>query len=135
MEDDKASSILIKNALESIVQKVYLAHNGEEGLALYKEVLPDIVLTDRLMPTMDGLEMAKQIRAIQPMQAIGMFTGDLDNTLASQDGAGVIDIYLYKPLNRKEFYKALIKLTELAGNLDSLAKKVNITKNDILKDI
>jgi CheY-like chemotaxis protein len=135
IEDDNASRILIKNALENMVYRVYLAENGEEGLALYKKVLPDIVLTDMLMPKMNGLEMAKKIRAIQPKQAIGMFTGDLEHSLARQDSSGAIDIHLYKPLNRKEFYKALIKLTELSRNLDSLAKKVNITKNDILKDI
>jgi len=114
VEDDKASRLLLKNALESIVHKVYLARNGEEGLALYQKVLPDIVLTDMLMPKMNGLEMAKKIRAIQPKQAIGMFTGGLESHLLGENNADLIDVYLTKPINRQEFHKALNQLVKLS---------------------
>lgn len=45
------------------VQKVYTAENGEQGLKLYQEFKPDIIITDIKMPVMDGLTMVDRIRA------------------------------------------------------------------------
>lgn len=135
VEDDKASRILLQSVLEQLVKKVYLAENGEEGLMLYQKVLPDIVLTDRYMPKMDGLTMAKEIKSMNNTQAIGLFTGALECSRMNKDEAEIIDIFIAKPINRKAFYKALIHLTDLSHNRSNLAKKVNITKNDIVKDI
>ena len=43
------------------VKEFYTASNGEEGYSLFKEVNPDIIITDIQMPKMNGLEMIKKI--------------------------------------------------------------------------
>jgi len=113
VEDDEVTRTLIKTALETIVQQVYVAKNGEEGLELYKKFSPDIVLTDRYMPKMDGVEMAQKIKELKPTQAIGMFTGSLKSVMLNDGSSEPIDVYLNKPLNRKQFYKALKNLIAL----------------------
>jgi CheY-like chemotaxis protein len=52
--------------LKRRVKTLYLAHNGEEGLALFKQHAPNIVITDILMPVMNGLEMTKAIKRLNP---------------------------------------------------------------------
>ena len=48
--------------LSRLFEKVLLASNGEEGLALFKNNKIDIILTDITMPKMNGLDMITQIR-------------------------------------------------------------------------
>lgn len=43
-------------------KEVLVAKNGEEGLKMYREHRPDIVVTDVMMPKMNGLDMIKAIR-------------------------------------------------------------------------
>jgi YesN/AraC family two-component response regulator len=51
------------------------AGNGEEGLTLYQELRPDILMTNVMMPVMDGLTLAGQIRAMDPEARIMISTG------------------------------------------------------------
>lgn len=44
------------------IEIVGLAKNGAEGLAMYRETTPEIVLSDIQMPIMDGLALAKKIK-------------------------------------------------------------------------
>jgi YesN/AraC family two-component response regulator len=113
VEDDMLTRTLMKTALETMVEKVYLAKDGEEGLKLYKAISPHIVLTDMHMPKMNGLEMAEKIKELKPTQAIAMFTGDSDDIIYSDTSPHPVDIYLSKPLNRKQFYDALKSLAQL----------------------
>jgi len=50
--------------------EVIEAGNGEEGLTKAKEILPDLIVTDLVMPIMDGFEFARQIRKIAEFNAI-----------------------------------------------------------------
>ncbi len=62
VEDGKALRKTIASWLEKYVGELYLAADGREGLELYREVKPHVVITDIEMPLMDGLEMAAAIR-------------------------------------------------------------------------
>lgn len=63
VEDEQTLAMIIKDTLEESGQFVIrVAVNGEEGLRLYFENKPDIVVTDVMMPRMDGFEMVRRIR-------------------------------------------------------------------------
>lgn len=64
-EDDSSIRATYVPLLQKKVEKLYVATNGEEGLALYKEFKPDLILTDIKMPIMDGFEMIKAIKKEQ----------------------------------------------------------------------
>lgn len=62
VEDGKALRKTIASLLEGYVGELHVAADGREGLKLYHEVRPHVVITDIEMPLMDGLEMAAAIR-------------------------------------------------------------------------
>ncbi len=61
-EDDAIIRKMYVPLLQQKVEKLYVATNGEEGLSLYNEFQPDLILTDIKMPIMDGIEMIKAIK-------------------------------------------------------------------------
>lgn len=64
IEDDAITRKQLSEYLESQCKELHAAADGQEGLALYKKNLPDIVITDIEMPKLNGLELAKKIRKI-----------------------------------------------------------------------
>jgi CheY-like chemotaxis protein len=67
VDDSAVDRRLVGGLLEkSAVCTVQYAANGVEALARMKEVAPDLIVTDLNMPTMDGLELVKSIRARHP---------------------------------------------------------------------
>ena len=84
VEDERAIADLIEGLLEDEGYTVTTAVNGREGLARVAEERPDVVLTDVMMPIMDGITMCGMLQAEPAFQAIPiilMTVGrDLDTT-------------------------------------------------------
>ena len=68
VEDDKLAREMVARmiALEFTQCTIYTAENGKKGLELFRKHTPDLVVTDINMPEMDGIEMARAIKAINP---------------------------------------------------------------------
>lgn len=62
VEDEATLAMIIKDTLEEQHFKITVATNGEEGLKLFFELQPDVIVADVMMPRMDGFQMLKQIR-------------------------------------------------------------------------
>ncbi|MCD4736993.1 MAG: response regulator [Bacteroidales bacterium] len=62
VEDEHVLRLIYVRTLERIVSNLYVAENGLEGLRLYEEKKPDLVITDIMMPVMNGLDMIDRIR-------------------------------------------------------------------------
>ncbi len=116
VEDDIDTQRLIKQILSSLAKEVYVASEGEEGLALFKEKRPEIVLTDICMPKMDGLEMAKEIRDLDPTQPIAIFTAFDDPSYLKKAAELDIGTYLLKPFDREQFFNSMDYLAMMAEN-------------------
>jgi DNA-binding response OmpR family regulator len=67
LEDNKALRMIIRKALEKAGYKVKTAENGKEGLKALKEKIPDLIISDVIMPEMDGFEFLKKIRKKHPL--------------------------------------------------------------------
>jgi len=107
VEDDMDTQELIENILQDYFKEVFVASDGEEGLALYKSEQPDIVLSDIHMPKMDGLTMSDSIKKINPEQLIALFTAFNDSAYLDRAAKLGIDTYILKPLDRKQFFNSL----------------------------
>lgn len=102
VEDDPTTRLMVQAVLSGMVGKeVYTAGNGREALALALEVMPQIVVSDWLMPVMDGMEFCRALRATEWGQSmyVIMLTGvDAEEEIVQAFEAGVDD-YVTKPVN------------------------------------
>lgn len=62
IEDEAALAMIVRDSLEVRGFRVVYATNGEEGLGLFRQERPDIIVADVMMPQLDGFSMAERIR-------------------------------------------------------------------------
>lgn len=89
------------------VEVIGEAINGEQGLSLVMERHPDIVLSDVSMPAMNGIEMARKIRAIAPETRILFLSAYDDFDYAKQAIDLNVQAYVMKPVNESELLRAV----------------------------
>ena len=93
------------------------AENGLEGLERAFETIPDIIISDIMMPKMDGIEMLKRLRAdIRTSHVpVILLTAKADMTSKIEGISAGAEAYLTKPFNKEELFAriaAMIKLRE-----------------------
>ena len=80
---------------------VNCAENGEKGLAILEDFLPDLVITDIMMPDVDGLEVVQSIRSNHPHIPVLVISGGIhsvpEDSPRVDDRAGCK--VFYKPIN------------------------------------
>jgi len=109
IEDDSDIQEIYLDTIKEEVDTVHLASDGEEGYELYLSLNPDIILLDINMPKLDGLSLAKKIRATDSNVKIIITTayGEQDNLLQA------IELYLVKfilkPIDPTALKEALLK--------------------------
>ncbi|MDT8392992.1 MAG: response regulator [Bacteroidales bacterium] len=124
VEDDRLSLMVYSEFLKKIVARVYTAMSGNEGLDTFMQMHPEIIITDIMMPGMDGLEMIRQIKKIDQQVKVIMISGhsDIDYFIRSIDLG--VDGYLLKPIDNVRLEN---KISEL-GETIQLSKKVAETE-------
>jgi DNA-binding NarL/FixJ family response regulator len=94
-------------SLDPDIQVVGEAANGQEAVAMARELQPDVVLMDLLMPVMDGIEATQAIRAEMPEVEILALTSVLEGSSVTRAiRAGAIG-YLLKDTDAEELHRAL----------------------------
>lgn len=62
VEDETSLAMILSDTLEAQGFEMRTAHDGEEGLRMFDELKPDVLVADVMMPKMDGFEMMRRIR-------------------------------------------------------------------------
>jgi signal transduction histidine kinase len=101
IDDNVDSSKGMAICLESAGHEVFMAHDGETGLAAASEIQPDVVLLDIGLPDVDGYQVAARLRTREPLRAtpliaISGFGADSDRRRALEIG---FTGYLVKPVS------------------------------------
>ncbi len=112
VEDDLETREELQSVLEQFVPELYTARNGREGLSLYREHLPDIVITDIQMPEANGLSMAADIKAIKPDQPIVILSAYNDVEYLFRALELGIQHYVTKPVSIERLLHKLSEITE-----------------------
>jgi len=110
IEDDKMIRETLHKILEKMGHTVATATNGRDGLSVAGSADFDVVITDIIMPEIEGIEVIRTIKKRSPeMKIIAMSGGGrVGNTdflkIAQSLGA---DATVYKPVTKKDFMSAL----------------------------
>lgn len=111
VEDDALSRFGVRDLLEREFE-VLEAANGKEALARLAEQAVDVVVTDVMMPEMDGVELTRVIRANWHTRVIWCTAYD-GEALRREAKALAVDAYLLKPLDLDVLYRTVAVLAEV----------------------
>jgi CheY-like chemotaxis protein len=104
--------------LEKAGHEVEIALNGREGMELFKKNVPDLLVTDIIMPEMEGLETIFALRSKYPkLKIIAISGGGRISPSGYLPGAKLLgaDMVFEKPLVQKEFLQAVSFLLNETG--------------------
>lgn len=101
VDDEKAIVDILEFNLKREGYEIFKAYNGEEGLTLFREKQPDLVLLDIMMPKIDGLQVCKEIRSESntPIIMLTARAEEVDKVIGLEFGA---DDYVTKPFSVRE---------------------------------
>ncbi len=123
VEDDKNLRKLIVTCLEKASYTVFETHNGEEALDLMDKEYVNLIVTDIMMPEMDGYELIKSLREANYNTPILIITAKEDIEDKRQGFNLGADDYMVKPIN----------IDELILRVKSLLRRSNQTNERKIK--
>jgi DNA-binding NtrC family response regulator len=99
IDDDRSVVMVIRSACKLIDTEVHSAHSAEQGLSMLKEVRPDVLLLDIMLPGTTGIELFERIRQIdERVPVIFITAGGESETAIEAMKLGGLD-FLLKPLD------------------------------------
>lgn len=143
VEDDPVSALLLRKVLEGRGYVVDRAQNGVEALEKYREHEYRIVISDWMMPEMDGVTLCREFRALGAAYVyvilLSAKSQRADRLAAFEAG---IDDFLTKPLDREELFARLqvaerileaedrVKIQKV--ELEKATEKLRVTNNNLV---
>ena len=124
-EDDNDTANLTSLVLEDYVGRLLVAKNGQEALNLFKLQKVDLVITDILMPKMNGIELIDAIRtsSTHPDVPVVITTAHTETKYLLDAIRLRVDGYILKPINVEELLHALDKAILPFLQADEIASK------------
>lgn len=136
IEDDQAIADVLVYNLKELDYEVFHASSGHEGLEKAKQILPDIILLDVMLPGIDGLEVCRRLRASPETQSIKI----LMLTAKSEEGDQLVgftvgaDDYVVKPFSVRILMERVRALHRRSSQLDSTAEQSTVSCGPISID-
>lgn len=134
IEDEQRVANLLKAGLEENGYQTMVAYDGAMGLRLFQSNTFHLVISDIILPKIDGFELCKEIRKVNPNIPILMLTalGSTDDKLDGFDAGA--DDYMIKPFDFREL-KARIKVLLKRNTESTVALPQEITYADLIIDL
>jgi len=136
VDDHIENNYLLQSLLEGHKHEVYVANNGKSALDLLHENSIDLVVSDILMPVMDGFSLCREIRKNEKLKHIpfiaytATYTGPQDEELAKRIGANA---FIIKPCEPMELLQKIYEVMEIDSSKEPEFAPEMDTENDILK--
>lgn len=113
IDDDPAIRDIFTQLLESKNYSVETAGEGKEGLVRMRERMPDLIITDIMMPEMDGLELVQTIRQLDPNLPVIAISGGMQT-------AAMNFLPLAEKFGACKVFEKPVGLTKLLGAVEDL---------------
>lgn len=135
VDDDLGTRLSIGDYLQLSGYEVVTANDGQEGLVMVNKHHPDLIVTDIIMPQMNGYELVRQVRQkanfrLLPVILLTARTQTQERILGYQSGC---DLYLPKPFELEELAAAINNLLERSQIIQTeykLSLQENLNKAD-----
>jgi len=115
VDDEEVIRELLVAFLEMEGYEIFTASNGEEGLRRFHEEKPDLIVSDVMMPVMDGYEFCRRVREISDTPII-VITG-MGRHPEHVSSLNLADAFMDKPIEMADFLSQVETL--LKGNRDT----------------
>ncbi|MGB3759453.1 MAG: response regulator transcription factor [Rivularia sp. (in: cyanobacteria)] len=135
VDDDLGTRLSIGDYLELSGYEVIAANDGQQGLVMVNKHHPDLIVTDIIMPQMNGYELVRQVRQkpnfrLLPVILLTARIQTQERILGYQSGC---DLYLPKPFELEELAAAISNLLERSQIIQTeykLSLQENLKKAD-----
>ena len=117
VEDEELLSVLIDTVLSDQGYTVLKASNGAEAIKMYRTFEGDIdlVLTDLSLPELDGWQVCRQIRSLNPRVKLMVTTGAMDARIESELKKQGIHGFIQKPCSAEDMVEKIRTVLERAS--------------------
>lgn len=126
IEDEKMIRDEVSYFFSKYVKNFHTATNGQEGLELYNQIKPDLIITDIQMPKMNGLDMIKEINNKKIPIIITTAFSDIDYFLKAIELN--VSKFIIKPINLMELVKSIQECVYNNIIGDKLFEKENLLR-------
>ncbi len=135
VEDDKLIREVFSRILKKYTQTLFVAENGLNGLNIYEQFEPDIIITDIEMPIMNGLEMSAKIRESDNDIPIILTTAYNDEKIFLEAIDIGVDKFLIKPIEMPKLQKSVFKIAKDVYLKNEAKKRFAIEKRLKAKEL
>ena len=110
--DDAAIALtIVTRMIEKQGHTVVTANDGEAGIAKVKTDRPDVVVTDLLMPKIDGLEFLSAVKQFDATIPVIVLTANIQDSVRQRCIAAGASAFLKKPPSLEELHEAIGRVT------------------------
>lgn len=121
VDDDKPSIESIRNVLEEFGFVCQVAQSGLEAIEVFKDINPDVVVSDFRMPDLDGIELMTRLYTLKESTYVVLITGYLDSEVENKARErGAYEVFS-KPL---ETFRFLTMMTDIENKIVSNRKQL-----------
>ncbi len=123
VEDEGVANELLSSTFKNFFSEVTSAFNGKEALEMFDKYKPDIVFVDIIMPEMDGIELSRKIRELNPNQIIIVISASNDIQKISESIEIGVNSFIQKPIDTKKIIELLTNVTALISKKKKIETK------------
>ena len=123
VEDEGVANELLSSTFKNFFSEVSSAFNGKEAIEMFDRLKPDIVFVDIVMPEMDGIELSRKLREINPNQIIIVISASNDIQKISESIEIGVNSFIQKPIDTKKIIELLSNVTALISKKKKIETK------------
>ena len=123
VEDEKVANELLSSTFKNFFHDVKSFFNGKDALEAYMKSAPDIVFVDIIMTGMDGIELSRRIREINPAQIIIVISASNDIEKISESIEVGVNSFIQKPIDTKKIIELLTSVASMINKKKKIETK------------
>ena len=123
VEDEKVANELLSSTFKNFFSEVRSCFNGKEALEAYAKYAPDVVFVDIIMSEMDGIELSRKLREINPTQIIIVISASNDIEKISESIEVGVNSFVQKPIDTKKIIELLTGVVSMINKKKKIETK------------